>query len=146
MNITKVSYSHKFNLGNYETCDLGVEAQLNEKDNLQEVWNILADNVEMWFINKMRSASKQDAKLPTVPQPPTVTPLPTPSPTPIKWEQMPPTEKGPWEKTVDTTNPKIQQIITKLDQENRPIFCEDGVYWLMKTDGKIEGVGRRLKT
>jgi len=82
-----------------------------------------------------------ESKPQTTPQPPTT----APSPSLLKWEQMPPTEKGPWERTLDITNPKIQQIIAKLDQGNRPIFCEDGVYWLLTKDGKIEGVGRRVK-
>ena len=54
MKITKVSFNRKFNLGNYETLDAGMEAELTEKDNPQEMLTILKDNVEMWFIGQQR--------------------------------------------------------------------------------------------
>jgi hypothetical protein len=76
LNISKVSYSRKFNLGNYETMDLEVEAQLNEKDNPLEGWSILADNTEMWFIDyqrkkakNMESEGKPQAQTPSVQTP-----------------------------------------------------------------------------
>ena len=65
MNITKVSYSRKFSLGNYETLDLSVEAALNEKDNPLEVWNILADNTEMWYISEKNKKEKSASTAPT---------------------------------------------------------------------------------
>ena len=52
MNVTKVAYTRKFNIGNYESVDVSIEAQLNDKDNPLEVWSILADNAEMWFIGE----------------------------------------------------------------------------------------------
>jgi hypothetical protein len=66
MNITKVAYTRKFNLGNYETLDLSIEAVLNEKDNPLEVWSILSDNAEMWFI----SERNKKAKTQVIPQQP----------------------------------------------------------------------------
>lgn len=59
MIISKISYNRKFNLGNYETQDLTIEAQLNEKDNPLEVWTILADNTEMWHIDYMRKRNAE---------------------------------------------------------------------------------------
>jgi hypothetical protein len=66
MNITKVSYSRKFSLSNYENLDLSIEAQLGEKDNPLEVWSILADNAEMWFISERNKKAKPQ----TAPQQP----------------------------------------------------------------------------
>jgi replication factor A1 len=57
--ITKVSFSRKYNLGNYETLDVGAEAELTEQDNPLEAWSILRDNAEMWFIDQQR---KKDAE------------------------------------------------------------------------------------
>ncbi len=59
MIISKIVYNRKFNLGNYETQDLTIEAQLNEKDNPLEVWTILADNTEMWHIDYMRKRNAE---------------------------------------------------------------------------------------
>jgi len=70
MNITKVAYTRKFNLGNYESLDLSIEAVLNEKDNPLEVWSILSDNAEMWFISEKTRKTKQDAKPQSAPQQP----------------------------------------------------------------------------
>ena len=58
MKITKVSVNRKFNLGNYETLDMAAEAELNEKDNPLEVWNIIRDNIEMCFTDMQRPKPK----------------------------------------------------------------------------------------
>src|SRR5208282_3057097 len=50
MQITKVSFTRKYNLGNYESCDISMEAQIDEKDNPLEVMTILSDNIEMEYI------------------------------------------------------------------------------------------------
>ena len=150
MNITKVAYSRKFNLGNYETLDLSIEAQLSEKDNPLEVWSILADNAEMWFIAQN---NKQTAKLqpqqtqqPQASQQPAASPLPSPSPTPIKWEKMPATEKGSWEKTVNLNNPEIESIIEKIKQaDNKVVDIGNYRYWKIYFDNQLTGVGRRIK-
>jgi len=153
MNITKVSYSRKFSLPNYENLDLSIEAQLNEKDNPLDVWSILADNTEIWFIEKTRKA-KQDVKPQTTPQQPapqaTPTanmPLPSPSLTPLKWEPMPATEtnKGAWEKTVDINNPEIRAIADKLDKADKPIFEGNYLYWIIEQDEIWLAIGRRKR-
>jgi hypothetical protein len=61
MRITKVSVSRKFNLGNYESCDMAAEAELNENDKPLEIWEILRDNIEMEFAAMQR----KDRKAPT---------------------------------------------------------------------------------
>jgi len=50
MQITKVSFTRKYNLGGYESCDISMEAQIGEKDNPLEVITILSDNIEMEYI------------------------------------------------------------------------------------------------
>ena len=54
MRIVKVTFNRKFNLGNYESLDVGAEAELAENDTAMEVWTILKDNAEMWFIDQQR--------------------------------------------------------------------------------------------
>ena len=76
MNITKVSYSRKYNLGNYETLDVAAEAVLNEKDNPLEAWSILADNTEMWFIAEKNKKANPQQKQPSTPQPNATQPKP----------------------------------------------------------------------
>jgi hypothetical protein len=56
---------------------------------------------------------------------------------------MPPSEKGPWEKTVDLNNPEAKEIISKLMGGKNTVFIDGYVYWPLRTDGKIEGLGRR---
>jgi hypothetical protein len=144
MNISKVSYTRKFNLGNYESCDLMVEAQLNEKDNPLEVWSILADNAEMWFIGSQKKdkpkAESNESKSTT--QPTTFGNQP-------KWEPMPATStnKGAWEKTVDTQNPQVHQLIQVLTTKDTAIQKEGYTYWLLKDreTGELQGLGRRQK-
>jgi hypothetical protein len=76
LNITKVSYSRKYNLGNYETLDVAAEAVLNEKDNPLEVWTILADNTEMWYIAEKNKKANPQPKQPSTPQPQVTQPKP----------------------------------------------------------------------
>lgn len=54
MNINKASVTRKFNLGNYESIDLTLEADLNEKDNPLNCLQELRDAIEMEFINMQR--------------------------------------------------------------------------------------------
>jgi hypothetical protein len=76
LNITKVSYSRKYNLGNYESLDVAAEAVLNEKDNPLEVWTILADNTEMWYIAEKNKKANPQPKQPSTPQPQATQPKP----------------------------------------------------------------------
>ena len=136
MNITKVSYSRKFSLPNYENLDLSIEAQLNEKDNPLEVWSILSDNAEMWFIGERNKKAKTQVPLQQpVPQ---VTATPSTS-TPIKWEPMPPSPKGPWEKS-DYLD---KEIYDKLCETGKAVYKDGYLYWILKQDGKVDGLGRR---
>ena len=144
MNITKVSYSRKFSLPNYENLDLSIEAQLNEKDNPLEVWSILADNTEMWFIDHQRKKeTPKPAQTPTTQ--PVGTPLKNETPqtpaisTTLKWEPMPPSPKGPWEKSEDLD----KEIYDKICETGKAVYKNGYLYWILKKDGKVDGLGRR---
>jgi hypothetical protein len=54
MNIKTVSVSRKFNLGNYESLDLYIEADLAANENPKEALAILRDNLEMTFAEMQR--------------------------------------------------------------------------------------------
>ena len=66
----------------------------------------------------------------------------TPQPQP-KWEPMQPTEKGPWEKTIDTNNPEIKMIITEIMKEHKAFNWDGYKYWVLEKNGEMQGVGRR---
>jgi hypothetical protein len=74
VNITKVSFSRKFNIGNYESLDASMEAELSEKDNPHEVLTILKDNVEMWFIDQRKTGANHPAQTQIAPAPTTTPP------------------------------------------------------------------------
>jgi hypothetical protein len=65
MKITKVMVNRKYNLGNYETLDIAAEAELSEKDTAYEVWSILKDNADNWFM-EMRNPKPKPAPVPVV--------------------------------------------------------------------------------
>jgi len=87
MKITKVSFNRKFNLGNYESLDAGMEAEIADTDNPLEVLTILKDNVEMWHIDQTRKKPVENGE---GTQPSTLTPSPKPSPTPTLLDKYPP--------------------------------------------------------
>jgi hypothetical protein len=88
MIISKVSFTRKFSLGNFENLDLSIEAQLNEKDNPLDVWSVLSDNTENWFREHQKKdkviAGRDEGK--TTVSAPSVASPPKPSTTPL---QMP---------------------------------------------------------
>lgn len=80
MIISKVSFTRKFNLGNFESLDLSIEAQLGEKDNPLEVWTILKDNAEMWFIDYKKKLTGQVEEKPSVASPTPLSQKPSATP------------------------------------------------------------------
>lgn len=159
MKITKVSFTRKFNLGNYESLDVAAEAELNENDNALEVWSILKDNAEMWFIDQQRKdkkpsptsnpqAEKQSAPSAIPPNQPAPSTSPSTPHQNQKWEEMAATEnnKGIWYRCTDTADPEIQKIIDKIYEENKPIFKDGFLYWIVhesKDSDIVIGLGRR---
>jgi hypothetical protein len=83
MKIVKVMVNHKFNLGNYETLDIAAEAELSEHDTAFEVWSILKDNAEHWFMESKK------------PKPPQVPQSVAPSPVASKSSTVKPENKCP---------------------------------------------------
>jgi hypothetical protein len=71
MRIIEVTYQRKINTGNYENVCIGAKAELGPNDNPQEVWSILKDNVEMWWVDQQKPK-------PVVPVVPQVDPLKCP--------------------------------------------------------------------
>lgn len=65
MNIKTVSVSRKFNLGNYESLDLYMEADLAANENPKEALAILRDNLEMTFAEMQRAKPKPAEPLKT---------------------------------------------------------------------------------
>ena len=94
---------------------------------------------------KTRTVEHGEGTSKTFSQSPTPPPSTTPTSSAIKWEKMPPTEKGVWEKTVDVNNPTLEHLIHKIEAENKAVDYEGYRYWLTKKDGKIEAVARRVK-
>lgn len=118
INITKVSYTRKYNLGNYESLDLSAEAQLFDKDNLLEAWSILADNTEMWFIDYQRKKTQPPMK-------------PEPQPAPEK--QAKPTALFKEE--------TIKNTLTDLNGDIKPIhyITDAALYGRINEDLKSHG-------
>ena len=69
MKIKKVTFTRKFNLGNYESYDVSAEAELAENENFLDVWTILRDNAEMWHLDQQRKTEKQPPQPQLKPQP-----------------------------------------------------------------------------
>ena len=65
MQILEVRYSRRFNLGNYEGEEIGLSAQLDASDNLDEVFKTLKGQVmrlhEMRFLEKAESVRLAEA-------------------------------------------------------------------------------------
>ncbi|MCJ7632454.1 hypothetical protein MUP77_08690 [Candidatus Bathyarchaeota archaeon] len=75
MKLTNASLERTYNLGNYESLRVGLEAQLSEQDNPLDVWKQLEDLAEMYLqtrlskaeekpVAKAKPAAKQDDRIP----------------------------------------------------------------------------------
>jgi hypothetical protein len=134
VNITKVSFNQKFNLGNYESIDVGAEAQLSDKDNPLEVWTILRDNAEMWFI------SEKNKK----PTPHLEQPLPLPQTSTPKTQQL--TNKNTDPITTLRAN-FTEEIDQKLNykQQNSSILIHPKNFLGSEIFAEISTIVRRLR-
>jgi hypothetical protein len=56
-NIKKVAYRRKFNLGNYETLDIELEAEVNEGENVDAVLDDLATEILSWKNARVQKAA-----------------------------------------------------------------------------------------
>jgi len=145
MRITKVAFTRKFNLGNYESLDVHAEAELNDKDNPLESWSILRDNTEMWFIDQQRKKPSEQQNTP-VEQPQEKDYFKTDQLT--VWQPFPETDKnqGRWEKNTQTENPQFKAIVQALQSVGTQLHSKDpnALYWLLTDEGgKVTGLARR---
>jgi hypothetical protein len=148
MKIVKVSFTRKFNLGNYESLDLHAEAELSGADNPPEIWTVLRDNTEMWFRDSQKKPVGEQQNQPAEPKP--EPPKEYFKAGTLKWFEAPPTDKGPWEKLdpLDLEKAEAKEIIKALESAGKPLFSKEpnALYWLLKdVSGKVTGIGRRRK-
>lgn len=70
MKLTNASLERTYNLGNYESLRVGLEAQLSEQDNPLDVWKQLEDLAEMYLQTRLSKAtSKAEVKPAAEPKP-----------------------------------------------------------------------------
>ena len=138
MKIHKVVYTRKYNLGNYETEDLQIEAEVGE-DNPQTVWTALADQADSWHAGHNKPAPPVTVAQPKVTVQETITPQA------VTWQNRPATSLGPYESTSDISHPEISQLILKCEEEQKAVDQNGYRYWTMKKDGIVNALARRKK-
>ena len=140
MRIEKAVFTRKYNLGNYESLDLSLESSLGDKDNPQEVWSVLQDQADVWFANRNRKKSEEPIMPEEKPQEKKYFNADA-----LIWKFMPPTDKGPWESTESSDKSEYREIVDALEAADKPLFSKDALYWLLKKEDKVTGIGRRKK-
>jgi len=128
MNITKASYSRKFNLGNYESMDVSAEADLAPDDSVLDVWTVLRDNAEFWF-------NDQKNKKPNPRQ-----------------EQPPTTQSNQATKTTQSTEDRIRQAfptnleaLLEFKQANRIVLIKPKNFLGSEIFADISAIVKDLK-
>ena len=143
MKLIKITYTRKYNLGNYETHDITLEAEMQDDDNPQTVLTSLANVASDWHLSQKREATQaQPVKTPaqlaneeyTRTHPQTVT-----------WQPRPATSLGPYEATTNLTDPNVQALVQKCEEEQHAIDKDGYRYWVMKKNGVVEALARRPK-
>ena len=64
MKLIKITYTRKYNLGNYETHDITLEAELQDDDSPATVLTSLANVASDWHLSQKREAAQQPVKTP----------------------------------------------------------------------------------
>lgn len=142
MKIIKISYTRKYNLGNFESHDITLEAEVQDDDSPQAVLTSLANVASDWHLSQKREAAPQPVKTPaqlaneeyTRTHPQTVT-----------WKPRPATSLGPYEATTDLTHTNVQALVQKCEEEQHAIDKDGFRYWVMKKNGVVEALARRPK-
>ena len=138
MKTTKVTFNRKFNIGNYQTIDVGGEIELGEKDNMLEAWTIGIDNAEMWHLDYQRKMEKKQEtpKLEPPLEKGIIIDLET-----LVWQEMPATDKGAWQKS-ETRNASYYAVKKAIEaKDGKPAYMEGYIIWLNSDDT----LGRRKK-
>ena len=136
MKVEVVKLNRKYNLGNYETLDVGFEAVLTEiegadADKVLEVARGLEKLADSYF-----QAGRFQKEEPVEEKPKgVIVNLDN-----IEWETQTATAKGPWEKSV--TEPVDYWTLKKaIEEKGKPVFASGFLVWLC-SDGAL---GRRKK-
>ena len=108
--------NRKFHLPDYESIDVAAEAELSETDNPLEIWSVLVDNAEMWFIDRQRKNK-------------TATPPQTENP--LKTESVPITPKNQGEAASQSfSDTTLQNIIILPDGDIQTTQRLDREVWV----------------
>jgi len=137
--IEGVKLNRKFNLGNYETLDVGFEAYIVETDNPLDVLKGLEDMAELYLQSRTMRTSVAEAIKPKT-EPPlekgVIIDLET-----LVWQEMPATDKGAWQKSA-TRNASYYAAKKAIEEKDgKPTYMEGYIVWL-NSDGAL---GRRKK-
>lgn len=126
MELDRVKLNRKYNLGNYETIDVGFEAETNEQDNPLDVLKHLEDMAELYL-------QARTAKTEQKPQP---KPQPKPKPelkvdaTSLAWETV--QTENPFEITKQQEHESFKLLKAKVDEKHgKPVYVDGYVYWMM---------------
>ena len=145
MRIITVTFSRKFNLGNYETLGASMEAEISDVDNPQETLTILRDNVEMWFRDQQKKPVGEQQNQPVEPKQPKPQPEKKAEPkidvTGLKWEEI--KTENPFEVCKDYEAEAYKLLKAKIaEKQGKPIWLDNYTFWIMR-DGTT--LARRKK-
>lgn len=138
MKIIKISYTRKYNLGNFESHDITLEAEVQDDDSPQAVLTSLANVASDWHLSQKREAVKTPAQLANEEYTRTHTQT-------VTWQPRPATSLGPYEATTNLTDPNVQALVQKCEEEQHVIDKDGYRYWVMKKNGVVEALARRPK-
>ena len=135
MQVTDVRVSRKFNLGNYEMLEVGLEAHLGDTDNPLNILRSLEDMAELYLQSRLSNNKVAQQQQEPASDKGTIVNLGK-----LDWQLMPATAKGEWEKAVPTDDENYILIKETIEAKHGfPVKMEGYKVWL-NTDGSL---GRR---
>lgn len=144
MKLKEISYTRKYNLGNYETEDLSITAELYEQDSPKTVWTELANIADDWHLQHVREkkAAQSTEATPTInagrlppTEPQRVQPLQQPVKSPMQQanENSYPTKLSPAAQAVHdlgTLPPAIRERLTVNEGKIYIEYTKDKKPWI----------------